>query len=79
MQMQLSKAQLRELRSIERGQLSDPIDWHAAGPLWFHARDKVLGALLRRGLITSDPDYRLTDAGKAACRYVQQSIQQEKP
>jgi hypothetical protein len=63
----LSKAMLRELQSIQsRGEPSDPFDWHAAGPLWFHARDKVLGALLRRGLIVDQGDYQLTDAGREA-------------
>lgn len=65
---QLSKAMLRELRSIEwDGNPSDPVDWqHAPESLWFHARDKVIGALLRRGLISDEGGYRITDAGKAA-------------
>ena len=71
MNTQLTKAMIRELRSIERdGNPSDPYDWtHAPEGLWFRARDRVLGALLRRGLIWEDPKlagYSLTDAGKAA-------------
>jgi hypothetical protein len=67
MQQQLTKAMIRELRSIEgSGNPSDPIDWHTAGALWFHAREKVLGALLRRGLIVDDGDFRLTESGKEA-------------
>ena len=67
MRQQLTKAMIRELRSIEwTGNPSDPIDWHGAGGLWFHARDKVIGALLRRGLIVDDGCFRLTEQGKAA-------------
>ena len=53
----LTPAQLRELRSIERdGNPSDPYDWtHAPDGLWFHARERVLGALLRKGLIYEPP------------------------
>lgn len=65
---QLSKAMLRELRSMEwDGNPSDPYDWqHAPESLWFHARDKVIGALLRRKLIVDDGGLRITDAGRAA-------------
>lgn len=67
---QLTKAMVRELRSLEwDGNPSDPVDWqHAPEGLWFHARDKVIGALLRRGLIADDQGggYQITDAGKAA-------------
>jgi hypothetical protein len=68
MTMKLTKAMIRELRSIEwDGNPSDPYDWqHAPESLWFHARDKVLGALLRRGLIVDDGGFRITDAGRAA-------------
>ena len=65
--MNLTPAMKRELYSIHRlGRPTDPDEWHAAGPLWFHARDRVLGALLRRGLIEDKGDYQLTDAGRAA-------------
>jgi len=65
----LSKAMIRELRSYERdGNPSDPCDWqHAPESLWFHARDRVIGALLRRGLLAEDPQgggYVVTDAAK---------------
>lgn len=65
--LRVTEAMLRELRSIERtGEPTDPIEWHGANALWFHARDRVLGALLRRELI-EDPGggYQLTDAGRA--------------
>jgi len=70
---QLSKAMIRELRSIDfDGNPSDPYDWqHAPESLWFHARDKVIGALKRRGLIYEPDDkagYDLTEAGRAALR-----------
>lgn len=73
MNAQLTKAMIRELRSIELdGNPSDPYDWtHAPEGLWFHARDRVLGALIRRGLIWSDPNmsaYSLTDSGRAALK-----------
>ena len=69
--MKLTQAMLRELRSMERdGNPSDPFDWqHAPEGLWFHARERVIGALLKRGLIFSDAGYSgysLTEAGKAA-------------
>jgi hypothetical protein len=71
MTRKLTPAMLRELRSIEHdGNPSDPYDWsHAPESLWFHARDKVLGALLTRGLIYEPNNmsgYSLTDAGRAA-------------
>jgi hypothetical protein len=60
----------RELRAIHaHGEPADPYEWsHAPGGLWFWARDKVLGALLDRGLVFEDADgaWRLTDAGRAA-------------
>lgn len=62
----LTPAMLRELRAIaSTGELTDPIEWHGANALWFHARDRVIGALERRGLIVADPDWSLTDAGRA--------------
>lgn len=67
MQVKLTEAMKRELRSIGRdGNPSDPYDWqHAPESLWFHARDKVIGALLRRGLIEDKGGYQPTDAGRA--------------
>lgn len=67
-------AMLRELRAIDRwGEPSEPLEWTRAGALWFHARDKVLSALIVRGLINGDEgDYKLTDAGRAALAKVQQ-------
>lgn len=64
--MKLSAAMLRELRAISvDGNPSDPVDWqHAPESLWFHARDRVIGALLRRGLIVADGGYSLTEPGR---------------
>lgn len=69
--VRLTPAMIRELCSMERdGNPSDPYDWqHAPEGLWFHARDRVIGALLKRGLIYADErlsGYSLTDAGRAA-------------
>lgn len=65
----LSKAMIRELRSIESsGEPSDLYEWHGAGALGFHARDRVLGALLRRGLIVDEGSYRLTEEGRKCLR-----------
>lgn len=68
MRATLTPAMLRELRAIYiTGEPSDPAYWADARHLWFHARDKVLSALLRRGLIESTPNgFDLTDAGRAA-------------
>lgn len=57
---------IRELRNMDREcNPTDPYEWaHAPEGLWFFARDKVIGALKRRGLID---DYNcLTAEGKAA-------------
>lgn len=65
----LTPAMLRELRAIDStGEPTDPIDWTGAAHLWFHARDKVLSALLRRGLIedVAGVGFVLTDAGRTA-------------
>lgn len=67
----LTPAMRRELNAIARhGEPADPYEWsHAPGGLWFWARDKVLGALLDRGLVLEDNGsgaWRLTDAGKRA-------------
>jgi len=71
--MKLTPAMCRELRSIALdGNPSDPCNWqHAPEGLWFHARDKVLGALLKRGLIVADLGYYLTDQGKAALKGIE--------
>jgi len=61
----LTPAMLRELRSIERGQIGDLLDYGYNG-LAFYARDRVIGALERRGLIAATPDWSITDAGRAA-------------
>lgn len=71
----LTPAQRRELRSIAKdGNPSDPYDWtHAPEGLWFHARERVLHALLRRGLIYAPETmsgYELTDAGNATLRQI---------
>lgn len=65
MSKQLTPAMLRELRSIERGDVSDLLDY-GTNALSFYARDRVIGALERRGLIAATPDWTLTDAGRAA-------------
>ena len=71
----LTPAMRRELRSIARdGNPSDPYDWtHAPEGLWFHARDRVIGALIRRGLIGAEETmsgYVLTDAGRAVLQAI---------
>jgi hypothetical protein len=61
----LSPAMLRELQSIARwGEPSGLEHWHGCGALWFHARERVLSALIRRGLIADAET--ITDAGRAA-------------
>lgn len=66
----MTPAMIRELKSIAwDGNPSDPVDWqHAPESLWFHARDRVIGALLKRGLIEDKNGYTITEAGKAALR-----------
>lgn len=68
----ITKPMLRELRSIERThEPSDPYEWlHAPGELWFYARDKVLGALLSRGLVTNESTWELTEAGRKVLHHV---------
>jgi hypothetical protein len=63
-------AMLRELSAIAKtGEPTDPYDWIGAAALWFHARDRVLSALLRRGLIeATDSGFVLTDAGRLVLR-----------
>jgi hypothetical protein len=63
----MTPAQVRELRSIAL--MGEPSDLAEFGPnaLAFHTRDRVLGALLRRGLLVDEPGgFRVTDAGRAA-------------
>jgi hypothetical protein len=64
----LTPAMRRELESIAHsGEPSDPAEWHGAGALWFHARDRVIGALLRRELIEDGASgFAVTAAGSAA-------------
>lgn len=67
MATKLTPAMERELRSIERGDVGDLLDYgHNA--LAFYARDRVIGALERRGLIEQTPDWSLTEAGRAALK-----------
>lgn len=63
---QLTTAMVRELKNIAMyGEPTDPFDWQAAAALWFHARDRVLSALIRRELIEATPEgFALTDAGR---------------
>lgn len=60
----LTKPMLRELRSIaaygQPGDLSD----YGASALAFHARERVLSALIRRGLL--EDAETITDTGLAA-------------
>lgn len=61
----LTDAMRRELSAI--AETGEPHDWYGGGKLWFYARERVLFALLRRALITSEiGGYVLTDAGRAA-------------
>lgn len=65
----LTRAMLRELRALEStGNLTSWEDWNAKNSLWFHARDRVIGALERRGLIEANPDWSMTDAGREALK-----------
>lgn len=58
-----------ELRCIEKHGTFRELDDYGLGALAFYARDRVLGALLRRGLIESAPnDYAITDAGREALK-----------
>lgn len=61
----LSPAMLRELRHIARyGEPCDLAEFHGANHLAFHARERVLSALIRRGMIADAET--ITDAGRAA-------------
>jgi hypothetical protein len=67
----ITAAMRRELAAIAwDGNPSDPYEWsHAPDALWFQARDKVLTALLKRGLIYEPfnmSGYALTRAGHAS-------------
>lgn len=61
----LTPTMVRELRAIERGDIGDLLDY-GTNALAFYARDRVIGALERRGLIAATPDWSLTEAGRAA-------------
>jgi hypothetical protein len=61
----LTPAMIRALRSIERGDVGDLSDYGLSA-LAFYARDRVIGALERRGLIEATPDWSVTEAGRAA-------------
>jgi hypothetical protein len=69
----MTPAQLRELRALATtGEPTDLYEWHAANSLGFYARDRVLGALLRRELIEDTPSgFVLTDAGRAVLAKVE--------
>ena len=61
----LTPAMLRELRHIEKhGEPCDLAEFNDARHLAFHAREKVLSALIRRGLL--DDAETVSDAGRAA-------------
>lgn len=63
----LTAAMRRELESLaSTGALTGWEDWNCMNGLWFHARDRVIGALARRGLIEATPDWTLTDSGRDA-------------
>lgn len=62
----LTNAMLRELRCIHRWGEPCDISEYGARSIAFWSRDKVLGALERRGLIAATPDWTLTHAGRAA-------------
>ena len=60
----LTPAMRREVRAKARdGNPSDPCDWqHAPVGLWFHARERVITALIRRGIL--DDAQELTALGR---------------
>lgn len=70
MKVKLTPAMQRELRSIAHGEVSDLLDY-GTNSLAFYARDRVIGALEKRGLIAATPDWSLTDAGQAALAQVE--------
>lgn len=59
---------LRELRYIDRWHdVSDALDYGAANGLWFRNRERVLDALIKRGLIESTAyGWDVTETGRAA-------------
>lgn len=60
----LTPAMLRELRCIVRFGQPGELAEYGANELAFYARDKTIGALIRRGLI--EDSEHATDAGRAA-------------
>jgi hypothetical protein len=66
----LTQPMIRELRSIAlNGNPTDPADGnHSPEGVWFHARERMLGRLLGRGLICGGRGYRLTGAGEDALK-----------
>lgn len=61
-----TEAQLRALREIDRYPGNPPeMDGYGDNALAWYAREKVLGALIRKGLIVSG-EWALTAAGRAA-------------
>ena len=65
-QAALPPRQQQMLRDVARDggfDFLDPADYHASGSLWFQNRDRVIGALQRKGLLDGD---KVTDAGRAA-------------
>jgi hypothetical protein len=65
----LTDAMRRELRAIQRtGEPDGLYEYHGAEHLAFYAREKVLSALIARGLIEpiQYSAFALTDAGRAA-------------
>jgi len=68
--MNLTPAMMRELRSIVKyGQPGDLAEY-GANALAFYARDKTIGALLKRGLI--EDSEHATEAGRALVEKVEQ-------
>lgn len=62
----LTPQQARLLRKIANDggfDFLDPLDFHSSGPLWFQNRDRMIGALQRRGYLDGD---QVTEAGRAA-------------
>ena len=62
----LSERQFQMLRDVERGggfDFLDPADYWNCGSLGFHVRERVIGALQRKGYLNGD---KVTDAGRAA-------------
>ena len=65
-QRDLTPRQQQMLRDLSHGHgfdFLDPYDYHASGVLWFQNRDRVIGALQRKGLIENE---QLTERGRIA-------------